>query len=571
MGLKPRLLCVDDDPVAVEIFKGIFQDDYIVQAAMSGEEALEKLSVFRPDIVLLDAVMPGINGWEVCSRIKNDPSYSSVRIIMVSAHAVEADNRRKGYVAGADDYVIKPYINEDLLAKVQVWTRVQQYEDCIAQRLKELESLKEQLQKANDLLESKVKQRTGELAASNEALSARISQCVLEKDENDRLRSELLQSQKLEAIGLLAGGMAHNFNNLLGGIMGSAELVKAKLEMPSPLLPHINRIHACCERGADLVRQLLAFARKGLLQKKVFDINVSVYETVELLKNILEKSIVIRTGFAAKTTLIFGDKDQIQTAIISLALNARDAMPNGGILTISTENVVFTDSATSSPQLLAPGSYVKISVTDTGAGMDSRTSGRIFEPFFTTKESGGFPGIGLASVYGCVKQHGGHIDVESKPDHGTSFLMYIPLMCAGDKAPCLSQDAVRHSGSGRVMVIDDDKDMCDTVANIVDSLGYSVTSCCSGNEALDVLGRAGKDDFHAIIIDAIMPDMNGKDCLSGIRALRGGVPVVMCSGYDIDEKWWNDSLSGRSCFLRKPFTIDQVAAALSWADSLHLA
>jgi signal transduction histidine kinase len=562
MNKAAKILCVDDDPIAREILKGIFEEEYDIATAHSGEEGLELVRSFVPDILVLDAVMPGIDGWEVCRRVKQDPATRSVKVIMVSANAVDPGNRGNGYAAGADDYIIKPYIHDDLLSKVRVWTRVRRAERQLAQKVGELQAAQRELENGKEVLEEKVRERTTELLRTNEELQAEIERRKVEEREKESLRVQLLHSQKLEAIGLLAGGVAHDFNNLLGGILGSADLLRNRLPPHSDEQKQVQRVLSCCERGAKLVRQLLTFARKNVYLKDVVSINDTVEEVSGLIESTLGKEIRVRKDLHAKRDRVLADRAQLVSALVNLAVNARDAMPGGGELTVETRSVSVDDQYCRMQQIpMVPGEYVLMAVTDTGCGMDETTRQRIFDPFFTTKEVGKGTGLGLASVYGCVQEHGGYVHVYSEPDHGSTFKIYLPLHSEDTATGDGPRSAPLRRQTAKVMLVDDDLVVRETASDLLFDIGCEVICCESGREAVERF-REHHKDIDMVILDMVMPHMGGVECFSHLRSIDPAVPVVISSGHSLNGDTQTILVHPRTVFLQKPYSSAGLAHAM---------
>jgi len=376
--------------------------------------------------------------------------------------------------------------------------------------------------------------------------------------EEYALQERLRQSQKMEAIGELAGGVAHDFNNLLTGIMGNAQLISMRVEPDSQEAGFAEAIVKASTRAADLTRQLLSFSRKGRFQTIPVDVHLVIGEAVGLLKHSIDRRIVIRQDLAASPSIVTGDPGQLQNAILNLGVNARDAMKGGGDLLIATRNVMLDKEycyAHSDDAL--PGPYIEISVSDTGAGMDAELQKRIFEPFFTTKKAGEGTGLGLAGVYGTVKSHFGLIHVYSKLDAGSTFKVLLPL---ADSVTVETQDdqdrAVR--GKGRVLVVDDEETVRNFAAAALEELGYTVVACADGVEAIEIYRREGQS-IDLVLLDLIMPKLDGEDAFRLMKDIDPSVHVLLASGFSRDRTV--DALLGQGArgFLSKPYSIDELS------------
>lgn len=368
------------------------------------------------------------------------------------------------------------------------------------------------------------------------------------------LEEQLRQSQKLEAIGQLSSGVAHDFNNLLGGIMGHAELLKMRFEKDSPLMRHTDGIISCCTKAADLTRQLLSFARKAPVEFRKFEMNGFLRQVKNLLDRTIDRRIEIVAGIPDQPAYIYGDCNLLENALLNIAINARDAMPDGGRLKMTAETVdlgknALTDGYAGSNE----DAYVKISIVDTGTGMPREVKDRIFEPFFTTKEMGKGTGLGLASVYGCVKQHDGYIEVESWEGKGTRFDIYLPAVKSPEAIMAVERkDAAIIQGKGSLLVVDDEPVYHEILAEIFGKAGYAV-HCCSGGDEAVAYYREHSTGVDIVILDMNMPQMNGLQCFRLLREINRGVKVVVASGYGDNSDRQTMLKEGVRTFVQKPF------------------
>ena len=376
--------------------------------------------------------------------------------------------------------------------------------------------------------------------------------------ENKLLEEQLRQSQKLEAVGQLAGGIAHDFNNLLGGIIGNADLVRSKLDKRSTLVKHLDLVLDAGQRAATLVGELLAFARKRPREIETLDANKKIKQLCEILKHTIDKRIKIIKKLNADSPFIQGDRHHLQSALLNICLNARDAMPQGGTLILESQNV-YIDEAYCKNQAFAisAGNYVQISITDTGTGMDKETQSHLFEPFFTTKEVGKGTGLGLASVYGCVKQHNGFIKVYSEKDHGTTFKMFLPKSEITKTKHSESESALI-KGSGNILVVEDEEIMCNVLKEYLEDLGYKAECCSNGMEALKTY-KKDPSKFDLVILDMIMPEMSGKDCFFEMIKINPQIKIIICSGFIMNEEIELLLNNGAKAYMGKPFRQSDVS------------
>lgn len=369
---------------------------------------------------------------------------------------------------------------------------------------------------------------------------------------------QLRQSQKMEAVGLLAGGIAHDFNNLLTAINGYSELTLRKLKEGDPLRANLEVIQDAGERAAALTHQLLAFSRKQVLNPRVHNLNSVITNIEKMLRRIIRESIEIQIVLDPELGNIKADPGQIEQVIMNLAVNARDAMPHGGRLTIETKNVLLDDDYASHHIEIAPGPFVQMTVTDTGEGMDEQTRQRIFEPFFTTKEAGKGTGLGLSTVHGIVKQSGGHILVQSEVGRGTSFTIYLPSVDEILEKPNGKGDGVEnYSGTETILLVEDDEIVRDFVHLVLTSNGYKVLEADRGTAAVS-LSEAHSGPIHLLLADLIMPGMSCGALKDRVVERRPDIKVVLMSGYTDDTQLHSGVLESCAAFLEKPFTADDV-------------
>jgi signal transduction histidine kinase/ActR/RegA family two-component response regulator len=389
-------------------------------------------------------------------------------------------------------------------------------------------------------------ERTVDLKKANERLRHEL-------DERIRLEEHLTQARKMESIGRLAGGVAHDFNNILAVILGHGELMLEDLPEGSPLRADLINMLKAGERARDLTHQLLAFGRKQILNVRMLDLNPAVQEVGGMIQRLLGEDIEIRLSLGANTGFVKADQSQLHQVLMNLCLNARDAMPSGGVLTIETRRVQIDEDFTAEHSNLAPGSYVVLQVQDTGTGMDENTLQHVFDPFFTTKEMGKGTGLGLATVYGIVKQHGGEILVSSVPGQGTMFQVYLPSVSETPSGSGTSSADGPLMGQGEtVLVAEDNPHVRKLAVMMLKRLGYRVLESESVSECLEMASTASQLDL--LLTDIVMPGMNGLQLSERIRASRPEVRTLFMSGYTDDVLGHHGVLQKNVHFLTKPFT-----------------
>ena len=369
--------------------------------------------------------------------------------------------------------------------------------------------------------------------------------------EKRHLEDQLRQAQKMEAIGQLAGGIAHDFNNLLMVIRGYSEIMETRLPADSPLRANLQKVLDACDRAANLIRKLLAFSRKQVLQPRVLDLNAVVREMGKLLSPLIGEDVELQLDLAADLGRVRTDPGQLEQVLMNLAANARDAMPHGGKLTIATRNTTVDAIFARRHPGMATGDYVVLSVTDNGCGMDRETLAHVFEPFFTTKANGKGTGLGLSTVYGIVNQSGGQVSAYSEPGRGTSFKIYLPCVEEVATAEAAAPAVSSAHGSERILIVEDEGDVRASVREYLESLGYVVTEAANGAEALQLCDREPPD---LLITDMIMPLMGGQELVRRLQLVHPEMRVLFISGYSGSAIDHQGELGEDAAFLEKPFT-----------------
>jgi signal transduction histidine kinase len=372
--------------------------------------------------------------------------------------------------------------------------------------------------------------------------------------ERRRLEDLLRQSQKMESIGQLAGGVAHDFNNLLTVINGRVEFLVGAPNLISEQEEDLREIQKAAERAGGLTRQLLAFSRKQLLQPRVVDLNQMLDEVEPMLRRLIGEDIQIIVVRGEMLGPVMADPGQVQQVLLNLALNARDAMPSGGLLTIRTANESISRVAKTVASEIIAGDYVLLEVTDTGCGMDETTKSRIFEPFFTTKGLGKGTGLGLSTVYGIVKQSGAAISVRSGPERGTGFRILFPLTDGAEPTQSKQQElGTDDVGSETILLVEDEDSVRDLAQRILQSRGYKVLAAQHGGDALQIASVADQQ-IDLVVTDVVMPGMSGRELVDMLLARTPGVRVLYMSGYTDDDIVRRGLLTSNVSFLQKPFT-----------------
>jgi PAS domain S-box-containing protein len=379
-----------------------------------------------------------------------------------------------------------------------------------------------------------------------------------------KLEEQLQQSQKMEAIGTLAGGIAHDFNNILSGVLGYASLLRRHTEAGSQLAHYAEMVEKSAERGALLAGQLLAFSRKGKRFVQDVDVHQLIDDVVEIFERTIDRKIAVYSRKNAVASAISGDPGQIQQVLMNLCINAKDAMPDGGYLLISTETVQLDQAFCRANECLAPGPYLEIKVEDSGEGMSEQTKQRLFEPFFTTKEEGKGTGLGLSMVYGTVKSHGGLISVDSEPGRGAAFSVLLPLKICKPTEERVCSEPVPKMKTGMILVVDDEEIIRYLLSEMLRELGFEVLTAEDGIEGVDIY-RDYASEVDIVLIDMIMPRMNGKETFLEMKKINPNVKAILSTGYTKDEMVREALDHGIAGFIQKPYRVEELSQVLAAA------
>jgi signal transduction histidine kinase len=545
--LPVNILLVDDQPAKLLSFEVILRDlgENLIKAE-SGQQALEKILKNDIAVILIDVCMPELDGFELASLIRNHPRFRSIAIIFVSAISVTELDLLRGYEYGAVDYIPVPVVPDLLRAKVRVFADLHR-------KTRELERL-------NAELERRVDERTAALAEANMLLEQRVKERTAEREA---ALAQVHEMQKLESLGQLTGGLAHDFNNLLMGIIGSLDYLARKVALEPKAEKFLKGARENADRGASLTRRLLAFARRQELRPEPIPIKGLVNGMADMLKRSLGPTIDVVFSLDDELSPVLADPNQLEVAILNLALNARDAMPNGGRLHILAANDVVAEDSLA----VKSGAYVKLSVADSGTGMDPETLKRCTEPFFTTKQVGKGTGLGLSSVHGLAVQSGGGIKITSEVNVGTIVQFWLPV----------SDTPVQQSRQGpanlpaqpmerlTILVVDDEPLVGQLTRSMLEDMGHTVRFAESAEAALQVMQQEANIDL--VITDHAMPGMTGSQLVQEVNRLYPKIPMVLATGYaDIPA----DSVRSLPR-LSKPYNADELSAALLEAMRTALA
>jgi signal transduction histidine kinase/ActR/RegA family two-component response regulator len=512
---RVNILLVDDQQAKLlsheAILAGIGEN---LLKATSASQAFECLLKNEIALVLIDVCMPDLDGFELAAMIREHPRFQTTAIIFVSAIMMTYPDQLRGYQLGGVDYVPVPVVPELLRAKVKVFV--------------DLYRKTRQLERFNAELEKRVAERTSELQRFNEQLELRIKERT---HERETALAQLFEAQKMDTIGQLTGGVAHDFNNLLMAVLGSLSLLEKRL--PDDPRSHrlLQNAVQGAQRGAALTQRLLAFSRRQELKPEAVDVQQLVCGMKELLERALGHGVELRTQFQSMLPPALVDANQLELALLNVALNARDAMPNGGTLTIAAIQHAQTADATAAS--LPPGDYLRITIADNGIGMDEMTLAKATEPFFTTKGPGKGTGLGLSMVHGLAAQSGGLLRIQSQPNAGTTIELWLPM--AKTAALPAANNAVPsflpapYAGPCTVLIVDDDLLVMTGISAMIEDLGHTPIEAHSAAEALAKL--ASNIEIDLIITDHAMPAMTGLQLAGHVHETYPEVPVILATGY----------------------------------------
>jgi len=545
-----HFLIVDDleeNLVALEAL--LRRDGLSFLRARSGEEALELLLRYDIALALLDVQMPGMDGFELAEFMRGSERTRHVPIIFLTAGSADTQRRFRGYEAGAVDFIQKPIEGDILSGKANVFF------DLYQQR-REILHQSHALADAAGRLEMQVRERTAELENALERLKA-------ETAERERAEASLRQSQKMEAVGQLTGGIAHDFNNMLTGIIGSLDLMRRRIAANrfDELGRFMDAATTSAERAASLTHRLLAFSRRQSLDPQPLEMNALIHSMAQLVQHALSEQIELEVVLADNLPAALADANQLENAILNLALNARDAMPDGGRLVIETALADFGAGPEAAPSGLAPDRYIVVSISDTGTGIPSDVIDKVFDPFFTTKPVGLGTGLGLSMVYGFVRQSGGSVQIESEPGLGTSVKLYLPT--TGDALiEAAPESTATPRGDGeRVLVVEDDPAVRMLVREVLEELQYEAIEIADPIAAVPLLASDMRIDL--MISDVGMPGMNGRELADIARGHRPQLPILFITGYAEHARLRADFLCANMSMITKPFSLGGLATRIS--------
>jgi PAS domain S-box-containing protein len=614
------ILVIDDDPGICQTIGEVLElRGHAVQTATQARAALEVLTGRSIDAAILDLQLPDVSGLMLLKAIKT--SSPTTEVIIVTGHAtvttaIQAINE------AAFAYVTKPFDMDHLVAIIEKALAKQRVERALWERARTLETLLEatpvaivaldtagrvttwskaaermfgwseqevvgrcapinpdrdrgepdqavgrNLRGETTLSESQLQRKDGRLIdvlssaapiISAQGMVSGTIAVLVDVTERRQIEEQLRQAVKMEGIGRLAGGIAHDFNNLLTVIGGRCHLVMGQLPPEHPIRRDIKIIGEVGDRAASLTRQLLAFSRSQILEPKAFDLNEMVSDMKELLERLLREDVDLVLNLDPSIGQVIADRGQFEQVVLILAVNARDAMPEGGQFTLETHNVELGEAYVRKHLDALPGSYVVLSVCDSGTGMDAATRARIFEPFFTTKDVGKGRGLGLAAAYGILHQSHGHITVDSEPGQGTTFRVYVPRVDAGASALTATELGLPPRGTETVLLVEDEPSFRALTRELLEQSGYTVLESEDVQHALRI-SEQHRGMIHLLLTDVVMPRMNGRALARAVQDFRPDIKVLYMSGYTDNVIVHQGILDPGTPFLEKSFSPSKLA------------
>ena len=590
-----NILIVEDSPTQAEQLRFILEkNSFKVTVAGNGSKAIEILKDHKPDVVITDIVMPEMDGYELCRWIRSDQTLKEVPVVLVTTLSDPTDVI-KGLEVGANNFITKPYDEKYLVSRLQyllankeirknsiaemginVYFSGQNY-FITAERLqildlllstyenayhqnRELLNMQKALTELNTRLEDMVTERTAELSATNNRLKIELAERLRAEEEKVKLQAQLHQAQKMESVGRLAGGVAHDYNNMLSVILGYTQMALEQTDPNSSLHRDLQEVMSAANRSTGITRQLLAFARKQTIVPQVLDLNEIVTDMINMLRKLIGEDIKLSWHPAPGLWPVLIDPSLLDQVLANLCVNARDAIAGVGEISIETGMDSFESEYYHGHKKIIPGDYLFLAVSDSGCGIDKNIIDNIFEPFFTTKEIGQGTGLGLSTVHGIVEQHNGFIHVYSEQDKGTTFKIYLPRYSGEIRDKKNNGEGSFDRGNGEtVLIVEDELTILQLTSRILTNLGYTVLTANNPTEAIK-LAQQHPGKIHLLLSDVIMPDMNGLDLAERILLLHADLKYLFMSGYTADIITNRGALDMDSHLIQKPFSAKRLAA-----------
>ena len=543
-----RVLIVDDGAENLYLLRALLQGHgYEVEEAGNGADALAKANDRPPDLVISDLLMPVMDGYALLRHWRAHEALKSIPFIVYTATYTEPRDERLALDLGADAFIVKPAEPELLMARIrEIESKRSEPPDPA---LEEPELLKEHTEVLVRKLEKKVRQlEQANRRLVQEATERERAQAALRASE-ERLR----HAQKMEAVGRLASGVAHDFNNLLTVVSSHAELLLGTPNTSAEVRDCAGAIAKASQRAAAVTRRLLGFSRRTALQPEIIDLNKVIADACELMTRLIGADVVLKTKLTDAVCRTKIDPTQLDQILMNLSINARDAMPNGGELTIETDYVVLSGADSDEHAQCGHGPRVMLAVHDTGHGMSPETLARIFDPFYTTKPAGRGTGLGLAIVRGVVQQSGGCVHVQSEPGVGTTFRVFLPAVDQPVTKKPEAAPSIQVGGRETILLVEDNEDVREVAQTSLKLHGYNVLSARDGAQALQ-LAQQHADSIDLVLTDCVLPNLSGAELVIKLRKRLPHLKALFMSGHLYDSAVKQGLLSGSVAFLQKPYT-----------------
>jgi CheY-like chemotaxis protein len=555
-----KLLVVDDQEQNLYMLQVLLQGHgYDVTLASNGAEALEKARQNPPDLIIADILMPVMDGFTLCREWKKDEHLKTIPFVFYTATYTDPKDEKFAMSLGAERFIIKPTDPEKFIDIVQ-----EVIDQCKAGQLNtSCEPIEEEavfLKQYNETLIHKLEDKITQLEETNQLLEREVRERKQFEEEKKKLEAQLIQAQKMEAIGTLSGGIAHDFNNILSAVIGYTEIALDDAEKGSLLERNLRGVLQAGKRAKNLTKQILTFSRQAELELKPVQVKMVAEEALKFLRASLPTTIDIYRDLASDS-LIMGDPTQIHQLLMNLCANAGHAMKeNGGILEVILADVELDSNFIAQHPGMIAGPHLKLIVSDTGPGMTTEILKRIFDPYYTTKDKGEGTGLGLSVVHGIIRSNAGAITVYSEPGKGSTFNVFFPVIEEEIRAEAAVEELLP-TGNEKILFVDDEPTLVEITNQMLKRLGYDVVTKTASNEALDLF-QAQPEKYDLVITDMTMPGMMGDELAGKLMQIRPDIPVILCTGFSqrITEK--KAKHLGIKAFLMKPLVMRSLAVTI---------
>ncbi|MBF0543963.1 MAG: response regulator [Candidatus Riflebacteria bacterium] len=554
-----RLLIVDDNQQNLYIMQLLLSSKgYLVRQASNGTEALESAHQAPPDMIISDILMPVMDGYALCRAWKEDGLLKNIPFVFYTATYTDHKDEEFALSLGADLFIIKPVEPEKFLSLLSdISSNFEAGKQIAAPKPADKSDY---YIGYNAVLVRKLEGKMLQLEEANRLLERDIAERKLAEAERQKLEEQLIQARKMEAIGRLAGGIAHDFNNMLGVILGCAELALVQLSPVDKTYALIDEIRVAARRSAGLTHQLLTFARRQPVCRQVLALNESIVSMVKILQRLIGENVELVLKPGANLWPVKMDPSHVDQILDNLCVNASDSITGAGQIIIETNNIVIDKVSCGPPESIPMGEYVRLMLRDTGCGMDKETQSHLFEPFFTTKDKGRGTGLGLATVYGAVKQNDGYIRVISASGQGTTFEIYLPRHSGHlETFTASAPETPPTCGQETLLLVEDDPRLMEMTRTMLESMKYHVLSAGTSGEAIRLADNYGSE-IHLLLSDVALSEMNGMDLFKLIQSRRSKIRSLFLSGNAAAVIASGGPLQGTGNFLPKPFSMNDLAA-----------